>query len=83
MKVSIFIPCHNEEDALQACIESRLHQTRPIDETVVIDDGSTDGAASILAGYRGRIKVVTLAHATGGRAPPRRRAAWCHRLQGR
>lgn len=68
MKVSILIPCHNEEDALQACIESCLHQTRPIDEIVVVDDGSTDGSARVLAGYWGRIKVVTLARATGNKS---------------
>ena len=68
MKVSILIPCHNEEDAIQACLESCLHQTRAHDEIVVVDDGSTDRTASILEGYRGRIKIATIANATGNKS---------------
>jgi glycosyltransferase involved in cell wall biosynthesis len=68
MKVSILIPCHNEEDAIQACLESCLHQTRAPDEIVVVDDGSTDRTASILEGYRGRIKIATIANATGNKS---------------
>jgi glycosyltransferase involved in cell wall biosynthesis len=68
MKISILIPCHNEEDAIQACLESCLRQTRMPDEIVVVNDGSTDRTASILEDYRGRIKIATIANATGNKS---------------
>lgn len=50
--VSILLPVHNGEPFLQEALQSLLAQTyRPI-ELVVIDDGSTDGTATILEELR-------------------------------
>jgi cellulose synthase/poly-beta-1,6-N-acetylglucosamine synthase-like glycosyltransferase len=51
MKVSILIPCRNEELTIAACIDSCIHQSvRPF-EIIVVNDGSTDRTTAILAQY--------------------------------
>lgn len=52
-RVSAIITAYNVADYLGEAIESVLAQTRPLDEIVVIDDGSTDGTPAIVAGYAG------------------------------
>ena len=68
MKISVLIPCHNEEKSIQTCVQSCLDQSRIPDEIVVVNDGSTDRSAEILAGFGDQIKVVTLEKATGNKS---------------
>lgn len=68
MKISILIPCHNEERGLSATISSCLEQSRAVDEIVIVDDGSTDGTRGIIqdaAKKHDRIKAVLLNQNTG------------------
>lgn len=55
-KVSILIPCYNAERWVARAIESCLAQAYPDCETIVIDDGSTDRSAAIVARYGERIR---------------------------
>lgn len=48
LTVSVVIPVHNGMPHLPATIESVLGQTRPADEVVVLENGSTDGTAEWL-----------------------------------
>jgi glycosyltransferase involved in cell wall biosynthesis len=49
--VSCIIPCFNGERYLEEAIRSILAQThRPI-EVIVVDDGSTDGSATLVRGF--------------------------------
>src|SRR5215469_385954 len=49
MMLSVYVPCYNAENYLEKSIQSLLAQTRPPDEILVIDDGSTDRTAEIAA----------------------------------
>ena len=49
MKVSVVIPTWNHYELLTQCLRSLEEQTRPADEIVVVDDGSTDDTTVQLA----------------------------------
>lgn len=68
MKISILIPAHNEERSIKATVESCLNQTRPADQVLVINDGSTDKTGEILATFGKKIQVVTIPIATGNKS---------------
>ena len=62
-KVSILVPCHNEEHILRDSIEQLLDNKYPNFEIIAIDDGSTDRTAEILAElvqHHEKLRVVTL-----------------------
>ena len=47
MRFSIIIPVYNVEEYLGQCLDSIAHQDYSDYEVVIVDDGSTDGSASI------------------------------------
>ncbi|MCA9361498.1 glycosyltransferase [Candidatus Kaiserbacteria bacterium] len=68
MKISILIPCHNEEKSIEACVLSCLNQTRKPDQVVVINDGSTDKSKEILTAFGDQITLVNIPEATGNKS---------------
>ena len=60
---AVMIPAYNAEATIDAAIDSVLAQTRPADEILVCNDGSTDRTGDILATYGERITVITQANA--------------------
>jgi GT2 family glycosyltransferase len=52
---AILIATYQSSATIVECVESALGQTRPAEEVIVIDDGSTDGTEQVLSPYRGRI----------------------------
>lgn len=50
-KISVIVPVYNAEQYLNQCIESIINQTFTDYELVLIDDGSTDGSATICQSY--------------------------------
>ena len=56
--VSAAIPCYNGERFIAQIIKSLLNQTRPPDEILVIDDGSTDRSAEIVKGFGDKVRLI-------------------------
>ena len=66
MPFSVIIPVYNVEKYLRACLDSMLDQSFFDWEAVCVNDGSTDGSASILAEYAtkdNRFRVVEQSNA--------------------
>ena len=49
--ITVVIPAHNAGEHLGRALESVLAQTRPADEILVVDDGSTDNTAEVARSY--------------------------------
>jgi len=47
--ISVIVPAFNAEKTLEDTLQSIVAQTRPVDEIIVVDDGSTDATAKIAA----------------------------------
>lgn len=47
--VSVIIPTYNRRELLSRALDSVMRQTRPADEIIVVDDGSDDGTAEMVA----------------------------------
>jgi glycosyltransferase involved in cell wall biosynthesis len=58
MKISVVIACYNAGAYVAEAIESVLNQTCAAHEVIVVDDGSTDRTADLLAGFAGRINLL-------------------------
>lgn len=71
MKISVVIPTYNRADLLLQTLDSVWAQTRPADEIVVIDDGSTDDTRARLEpladAHRLRYVYQTNAHLSAAR----------------
>ena len=50
-KVSVIIPVHNGAAFLRETLSSVLGQTRPPNEVIVVDDGSSDGSYEVAAEF--------------------------------
>lgn len=60
-RVSVLVPCYNEERTLENCIFSLLRQDYPNFEIIIINDGSTDNTIKIakkLAQMNSNIKLI-------------------------
>ena len=48
-RISVIIPCFNAREWIAATLESVIDQQRADLEVIVVDDGSTDGSAQLVA----------------------------------
>lgn len=56
LPVSIITPCYNKENTLPRFLDSLLAQTYPAIELILVNDGSTDRTAAVIAAYRDRLQ---------------------------
>jgi len=61
-RLSVGISAYNQGKYLRATLESLLAQEVPPYELVVSNDHSTDETASVLADFRGRVRVISPPH---------------------
>ncbi len=55
-RVSVILPTFNRADLIAETLESLLAQSRPIDEILVIDDGSTDDTRAQVAAFGDKVR---------------------------
>ena len=59
MKISAVIHTYNRRDLLAETLDAVFSQTRPLDEVLVVDDGSTDGTSNFIRDrYGDRIRLI-------------------------
>lgn len=54
-RVSVIVGTYNRSRYIRESLDSLLNQTRPPDEVIVVDDGSTDETPSVVSSYRDRV----------------------------
>ena len=52
--ISCIVPVYNGENYLAEALDSILRQPYPINEIIVVDDGSTDSTAAIVKSFAPR-----------------------------
>lgn len=68
-KVSVIVPVYNAGPYLKQCIDSILNQTYHNIELILVNDGSTDGSATICESYRQvdqRVRLINKKLGGGG-----------------
>lgn len=64
-RISVLINNYNNGPWLRTCLDSVLAQTRPADEIIVYDDGSTDGSLELLRSYATQVRLIEGRHDDG------------------
>ncbi len=85
IEASVVIPTFNRADGLRTCLETLREQTASADsfEVVVVDDGSTDGTAAMLAAIDLPYRLVVERQPNAGAGAARNRGVeaatgrWC------
>ncbi len=62
MRVSVVIPAYNADRTLGQAMDTIADQSRPPDEVIIVDDGSTDRTADIAASHKLSNQLVRTAN---------------------
>ncbi len=63
MFISVIIPVYNRSHLIGRALDSVLQQTRPADEIIIVDDGSTDDLQNLLGTRYPGVRLLQQAHA--------------------
>ncbi|MDK9294936.1 glycosyltransferase [Propionibacterium freudenreichii] len=66
MKFAAVVVSYNRIELLKKCLRSLEQQTRPLDEIIVVDNGSTDGSADYVAAEHPGITLFRTGENLGG-----------------
>jgi glycosyltransferase involved in cell wall biosynthesis len=69
LDIAVVIPTYNRRDLLEQTLRTVFDQSAPPAEVIVVDDGSDDGTAELLA----QLPVTVVANPVGGWGPSRAR----------
>ncbi|MFO7168409.1 MAG: glycosyltransferase [Chloroflexota bacterium] len=58
MKATVIIPAHNGESYLRPCLEALLAQEGAAFDVIVVDNGSSDGGADLVARLFPQVRLV-------------------------
>ncbi len=58
MKISVIIPAYNAAKWLPSAVASVCSQSRPADEILIVDDGSTDGTGDLCGTLAGNVRYI-------------------------
>jgi len=64
-EVTVYIAVLNESETIQQLLDSLVDQTRPPDEILIVDGGSTDGTVEIVQRFSERYRSIRLILAPG------------------
>jgi len=74
MLLSVVVPAHNVAAYIGPALDSLFAELPADSEVIVVDDGSTDGTARVIDGYRDRVAAIHHPSASGP-GPARNRGA--------
>lgn len=60
--VSVIVPAYNAGKTIKRCMDGLVKQTYRPTEIIIVDDGSTDGTATILDGYGAQYEYIRVIH---------------------
>jgi glycosyltransferase involved in cell wall biosynthesis len=80
--LSVVVPAYNRAALVSRTLSSLLAQTRPAEEILVVDDGSSDGSAAIAESFGSPVRVIRQANqgpaAARNRGLAEAKGEWVH-----
>jgi glycosyltransferase involved in cell wall biosynthesis len=61
MRISVVIPSRDDAQMLRECLSALTHQTHPVDELIVVDNGSSDDTADVARDAGARVVYEAIA----------------------
>jgi len=72
--ISVIMPAYNVAATIGRALESVASQTRPVDEIVIVDDGSTDDTRAVIQPFEASLPIVLIQQQNQGAGAARNRA---------